>query len=202
MSMQAVCKKCKGRGEIDKVKGQETNKVEDQKIEKVEWGECKGDGRTKKTHQVTKDKVFILDNDFNDLEKMITGIPLIFLSDFNTNRDTLAFKQFENAYLNHSTIMKSVYDLDDKEHLNSLKWRRTGDQAYKCRRIDQSVDFIFYSTQDFKLKGYLTIPTKDHVINVTKGVRMPFWNYPSDHFCIGADLEFAPSKGKVERSTD
>jgi len=153
----------------------------------IKW-EVKLDDNT--TRSFEDDKIGDLVNDEGIKDSV--GKPLIFASDFNTNRDTTVFKQFESTMLGHNNILESAYDLNDTVHVNSLKWRRGGDQAYKCIRIDQSVDFIFYSPAHFKCRGFLSVPAKNEVISVTNDVRMPFWNYPSDHFCIGADFDLIP----------
>merc|ERR1711964_664741 len=48
---------------------------------------------------------------------------------------------------------------------------------------NQTIDYIFYTSEDFECTRVLNMPTKK-----IEPLFMPGWKYPSDHFCIVADL--------------
>jgi len=93
-----------------------------------------------------------------------------------------------------SNFLKSVYDLKDDDHVSSLKWRRGGDQPTKLKEIDQTIDFCFYSYADWICHGLLSLPSVSDVLHKSRGARMPYWNYPSDHFAMGGDIELKTDK--------
>merc|ERR1712096_503394 len=132
-------------------------------------------------------------------EKLLCGLPLIIGADFNTARDTMAFKQFDKAMdlESSSGLMKSAYPEDGNKY-SAMKWRRGGNQKSKIKEVDQTIDFIFHS-KHFKCRSYLDVPSKYTVLRKTNHARLPFWNYPSDHFAIGSVLELT---ARADKKTD
>jgi len=64
------------------------------------------------------------------------------------------------------------------------KVRKGGAQKDKVGGVQQTIDFIFY-TKEIECSRILDI-TKDDL----EDCRIVGWRYPSDHFCIAADLTF------------
>jgi len=73
------------------------------------------------------------------------------------------------------------------------KWRKGGTQKDKRGKTKQTIDYIFY-TEEFECSRVLNI-TKEKI----EPVHMPGWKYPSDHFCIAADLTFSTAPTKTRR---
>merc|ERR1711964_158923 len=74
------------------------------------------------------------------------------------------------------------------------KWRKGGVQVDKRGITNQTIDYIFYTSEDFKCARVLDI-TKEEI----EPLLMPGWKYPSDHFMICADLMFAPNAPQRQR---
>jgi len=72
--------------------------------------------------------------------------------------------------------------------VTSEKRRPGGKQPEKCKDVDQTIDFIFHSDH-WTTHDTLTIPSLKEVLQNSKDIRMPNWQYPSDHFMIGAELD-------------
>jgi len=145
-----------------------------------------------------------------EIEKL--NVPAIYACDFNSNPATAAYKtlikkaeneppQLLRAYEEFSGegFKKPDYNLivDKREpgcKYSSAKWRKGGEQKDKLCKTVQTIDFIFYTTgtQDkqkhWKCHAVLDLPTLEH-LKERSPLLLNDWKYPSDHFCIGADLE-------------
>merc|ERR1711964_302417 len=121
-----------------------------------------------------------------------TGNAVIFAADLNTGMDTPAYVKFAKDNVDAETaFLTSAYDLaeQNKQHrFTASKWRRGGDQKDKCKRVEQTIDFIF--TSGMKAVATLSVPDSETVENDSE-LLLPCWRYPSDHFMIGADLEWS-----------
>merc|ERR1712098_835880 len=133
----------------------------------------------------------------SEAEELICGLPLIFACDFNTNPITTAFQKFEALVIKSEGLLDSAYPLNNPGKFSSLKWRRGGNQRSKLKVVDQTIDFIFYSKGHFNHLGRWLLPTHAEVRESTEEARMPFWNYPSDHFALGSDLQLKAKKSGV-----
>jgi len=121
--------------------------------------------------------------------------PLIFAADFNTNRETAAFKKFEKEMIGKDKLLQSSYPLGVNDMFTASKWRRGGGQPSKCHLVEETIDFIFHNSgpNGFKTVGTLSVPHSD-VVKKSSPLRLPCWRYPSDHFMIGADLVLEKKK--------
>merc|ERR1711964_417889 len=131
--------------------------------------------------------------------------PLILSCDLNTSRHSPSFKTFEKNNILKKDGLKSAYGLESEGWIDpergtpitklegrytASKWRRGGNQPEKCRPISETIDFIFYSNKHFTQSRTLSVPTNEEV-SATSKLLLPCWRYPSDHFMIGADLEWS-----------
>ncbi|KNC49077.1 nocturnin [Thecamonas trahens ATCC 50062] len=57
------------------------------------------------------------------------------------------------------------------------------------KEAKHTIDYIFYQPAALTVSSTLAIPAEDVVVDV----RLPSWEYPSDHFALAADFIFAPS---------
>merc|ERR1711964_527871 len=64
------------------------------------------------------------------------------------------------------------------------KVRKGGAQKGKIKPVKETIDFIFY-TKEIECSRILEITNDD-----LEDCRIVGWRYPSDHFCIAADLTF------------
>merc|ERR1712098_338888 len=112
------------------------------------------------------------------------GVPVIFACDFNANPSREAYQTFHQAAPNMKSAYAEVLGVEPK--FTTAKWRKGGVQKEKCKKILETIDFIFYSGDDWKCSGVLKIPTEGKL----ETLLLPGWKYPSGHFCIAADLEF------------
>jgi len=74
-------------------------------------------------------------------------------------------------------------ELTQEPEFTTSKWRKGGVQEKKRGITNQTIDYIFYTSKDFECTRVLNMPTKK-----IEPLFMPGWKYPSDHFCIVADL--------------
>jgi len=72
--------------------------------------------------------------------------------------------------------------------VTASKRRPSGPQTDKLGDTDQTIDFIFHTSQ-FTTKRTLSIPSFLDMLESTNGGRIPNWKYPSDHFMIGVEVE-------------
>jgi len=75
--------------------------------------------------------------------------------------------------------------LTQEPEFTTSKWRKGGVQEDKRGITNQTIDYIFYTSKDFECSRVLDMP-KENI----EPLFMPGWKYPSDHFCIAADLTF------------
>merc|ERR1711964_687932 len=109
---------------------------------------------------------------------------------------------FEATMKKSGGFLDSAYTLDDEskpgedddlvpintnKQYSSGKWRKGGTMLHKCREIYQNIDFILYSNKTFRTLNTMDIPTYAEIIADSR-LGLPCWRYPSDHFCVGADL--------------
>jgi len=114
------------------------------------------------------------------------GVPVILACDFNAKPSSEAFK----ILCKSAPHIASAYEqYNGKETaFTSAKWRKGGDQPKKSgKQVVETIDFIFYTKGVWRCTGVLNIPAREKLGKLL----LPDWNYPSDHFCIAADLEFA-----------
>merc|ERR1712096_182004 len=136
------------------------------------------------------------------------------MGDFNIHKDDPAFKCFyegtppiitdrtkeeivtkqlkglEDGVCPAVDYLSPAYPLGDKGHHSTVKWRKGGGQPAKIKpklETKRTIDFIFHS-KAIEKKATLSIPHYDEVIAGSKGLGLPCWKYPSDHFMIGADF--------------
>lgn len=117
--------------------------------------------------------------------------PVIFGCDFNTKPGSPAFQVFEavTAALNLN-LTSSYKEFNGIElEISTAKWRWGGAQLNKVGKTAQTIDFIF-KTKEWKCTRVLSVPTLK-AVEETSPQWLPSKKYPSDHFCIGADLELA-----------
>jgi len=145
-------------------------------------------------------------------------MPVIFACDFNNKPGGDAHNAFTGELKAKDTTVKSAYEnvlqewrcteeikhgrlskiervegdcpkckklLTQEPKFTTDKWRKGGTQKDKRGKTKQTIDYIFY-TEEFECSRVLNI-TKEKI----EPVHMPGWKYPSDHFCIAADLTFS-----------
>merc|ERR1711964_339564 len=78
--------------------------------------------------------------------------------------------------------------LTQEPEFTTSKWRKGGQQVDKQGITNQTIDYIFY-TEEIECAQILALP-KEKI----EACYMPGWKYPSDHFCIAADLVFMPQE--------
>merc|ERR1711964_221778 len=94
----------------------------------------------------------------------------------------------------------SLYNREKGCKYTSLKHRKGGEQKFKLCKTIQTIDFILYTNgaQDkkphWKCHAVLDLPTLEYLEEMSP-LLLNDWKYPSDHFCIGADLELVFENG-------
>merc|ERR1711964_105881 len=73
--------------------------------------------------------------------------------------------------------------LTKEPEFTTTKWRKGGEQVNKRGITNQTIDYIFY-TEEIECNAVLDMPRE------IEPFCMPGWKYPSDHFCVAADLTF------------
>lgn len=125
-------------------------------------------------------------------------IPIVFGLDFNTSADNPdgVIREFHRAY---GAFLQSAYVLDfnsKSTRFTAVKQRYGGEQPNKVdnRPEKHTIDFIFHDPA-IKCVATLRVPEFKVVKNGSKmngkPIYLPCWKYPSDHFMIGADLDFS-----------
>jgi len=130
-------------------------------------------------------------NHIKSLLQLLDGfkeMPIIFGCDFNRTSHSQIFQEFMQQVRKNGIHMKRSYP-DEGDAFGCVKWRKGGDQAKKIenRHKQETIDFILQS--GFTKKAILNLPKVETVLNATKGLGLPHWKYPSDHFMFAVDLE-------------
>merc|ERR1711964_426586 len=107
-----------------------------------------------------------------------------------TNEKAFVGKEWTNCTM-------PTYDqmMASEPKFTTMKWRKGGTQKDKRGKTIQTIDFIFYTSNGLECKRVLNMPMEE----IEPDLHMPGWKYPSDHFMIGADLEFTRFKGGRRR---
>lgn len=130
-----------------------------------------------------------------NIEKHSKNGPLILAGDFNTDVYSPAYREFANGckdIADNSAYPKTAKYVEDSgdEPYTAQKWRLGGKQKDKCKKVFQTIDFIFGNKEiDFYgKKRHLSVPKRSEVEAGSGGIYLPCWKYPSDHFMIGSDF--------------
>jgi len=83
--------------------------------------------------------------------------------------------------------------LTQEPEFTTSKNRTAGAQKDKIKVTTQTIDYIFY-TKEFVCSRILGM-TKDKI----EALYMPGWRYPSDHFCIAADMILPKRRRMAQR---
>jgi len=118
--------------------------------------------------------------------------------------------EFSKPHVGQKKMTKMIADLERAKHLlnkkltqepefTSAKWRKGGAQEDKRGITNQTIDYIFYTSEPrgenkvaLDCSRVLDLPHEP-----IEAIYMPGWKYPSDHFCIAADLTFTQKRRRM-----
>ena len=102
---------------------------------------------------------------------------VLLMGDFNSNPSGSVYSMVEASDLG----LGNAYGPQQPSY-TTWKWRSSGESKH-------TIDYIWHTPSILRLCSLLSVPTESAI----PACRLPCWEYPSDHFAIGASFSFASS---------